>query len=208
MQELLDRSDIETSFLLCPSQTERAQSRGALPLSWGKDPSFNLYPETASFYCFGCGKGRSVVITFIKKSKISTYLDAVKFLADRAGMAMPENKMNDAASRMRLRVLRPIGRPPGSITRCSTRRRGQAGLDYYHSRGYPTPPSVISGWDLPRQLGRLCGPCEKGGFHDELDLLDAGLAVNNQTISMTGSGTGSCSLSSTSGARSSASAAG
>lgn len=47
-------------------------------------PSFNVYTENGSFYCFGCGVGGDV-ISFIMKIENLDYVDAVKYLAQRAG---------------------------------------------------------------------------------------------------------------------------
>ena len=105
LQELLSRSDIESVVSSYVNVKRRGRNLvGLCPFHGEKTPSFTVYPETASFYCFGCGAGGDV-ITFIKRIENLDYIDAVKFLADRAGMKMPENDVNDAASRLRLRIL-------------------------------------------------------------------------------------------------------
>lgn len=75
---------------------------GLCPFHSEKTPSFVVYPDTQSFYCFGCGAGGDV-ITFIKKINNLDYVEAVKFLAGRAGMPMPEE--NDETGRLRGRIL-------------------------------------------------------------------------------------------------------
>lgn len=75
---------------------------GLCPFHSEKSPSFYVYPETQSFYCFGCGAGGDV-ITFIKKINNIDYVEAVKLLAARAGM--PEPAEDDKVGRMRSRVL-------------------------------------------------------------------------------------------------------
>ncbi len=75
---------------------------GLCPFHSEKSPSFYLYPETQSFYCFGCGEGGDV-ITFIKKINNIDYLEAVKMLAERVGMPAPSE--DDKVGRMRSRVL-------------------------------------------------------------------------------------------------------
>lgn len=78
LQELLDRSDIESVVSSYVRLKRRRRNLvGLCPFHGEKTPSFNLYPETASFYCFGCGAGGDV-ITFIKKIENLDYLDAVK----------------------------------------------------------------------------------------------------------------------------------
>ena len=55
-----------------------------------KTPSCTIYNDTQSFYCFGCGAGGDV-ISFIKRIENLSYIEAVRFLAERAGITMPEN---------------------------------------------------------------------------------------------------------------------
>lgn len=105
LQELMARSDIESVVSSYVNMKRRGRNLvGLCPFHGEKTPSFTLYPETSSFYCFGCGAGGDV-ITFIKRIENLDYIDAVRFLADRAGMKMPENDVNDATSRLRTRVL-------------------------------------------------------------------------------------------------------
>ena len=62
--------------------------KGLCPFHNEKTPSFTVYPATASYYCFGCQNGGDVV-TFIRQIENLDYVEAVKMLADRAGMSMP-----------------------------------------------------------------------------------------------------------------------
>ena len=85
---------------------------GLCPFHREKTPSFNVYPENGSFYCFGCGTGGDV-ITFVRKIENLDYMEAVRFLAQRAGLTVPEEQVDDSMSRLRTRVLeinREIGR--------------------------------------------------------------------------------------------------
>lgn len=74
------------------------------PFHSEKSASCTLYPESESFYCFGCGAGGDV-ITFIMKIENLSYIEAVKFLADRAGMSMPDEAKNNDFSRLKARIL-------------------------------------------------------------------------------------------------------
>ena len=75
---------------------------GLCPFHNEKTPSFFVYPENQSFYCFGCGTGGSV-INFVMKIESLSYPEAVKMLAARAGMPEPEE--DDGTGRMRSRIL-------------------------------------------------------------------------------------------------------
>lgn len=59
--------------------------KGLCPFHHEKTPSFNVLPEKQIFKCFGCGEGGNV-ITFIMKYKNISFIDAIKFLADRANI--------------------------------------------------------------------------------------------------------------------------
>ncbi len=168
LQELLTRSDIESVVSSYVRLKRRGRNLvGLCPFHGEKTPSFNLYPETSSFYCFGCGAGGDV-ITFIKKIENLDYLDAVKFLADRAGMAMPENTVNDAASRLRLRILEANREAARLYHALLYAPEGRAGLDYYHSRGYTDATIRHFGLGFaPDSFDFLRDGLRKKGFHDE-----------------------------------------
>ena len=77
---------------------------GLCPFHGEKTPSFNIYTETDSFYCFGCGAAGDV-ISFIMKIDNLDYVEAVKYLAQRAGMDMPEDGYDDSLSRLRILII-------------------------------------------------------------------------------------------------------
>lgn len=74
------------------------------PFHSEKTPSCTVYPENQSFYCYGCGAGGDV-ITFAMKIENLSYIEAVKFLADRAGMQMPDDEKGSQIARVKARVL-------------------------------------------------------------------------------------------------------
>ena len=57
------------------------------PFHAEKTASFNIYPDSNSFYCFGCGIGGDI-ITFIEKAENLNYIDSLKFLAEIAGISL------------------------------------------------------------------------------------------------------------------------
>ena len=136
IQELISRSDIEEVISSYVRVKRRGRTLvGLCPFHGEKTPSFTVYPDTSSFYCFGCGAGGDV-ITFIKRIENLDYLDAVRFLADRAGMKMPDKDVNDAASRLRLRVLEANREAARFFHACLYAPEGRVGWEYYHGRGY------------------------------------------------------------------------
>ena len=103
VEELVRRSDIvEVVGSYVQLKRKGRLYSGLCPFHNEKTPSFYVYPETQSFYCFGCGAGGDV-ITFVKKINALSYPEAVKMLAARAGMPEPEE--DDGTGRMRSRIL-------------------------------------------------------------------------------------------------------
>lgn len=137
IQELLDKNDIESVVSGYVALKRRGRNLvGLCPFHGEKTPSFTLYPETASFYCFGCSAGGDV-ITFIKRIENLSYMDAVRFLADRAGMRMPDNpRENDAVAGLRTRVLEANREAARLYHRALYSSLGREALAYYYSRGY------------------------------------------------------------------------
>ena len=85
----------------------RAGSRlvGLCPFHSEKTPSFTVFADTQqSYYCFGCGKGGDV-ITFIREIENLGYIDALHFLAERAGLTVPDDSQSDQATKQRARIL-------------------------------------------------------------------------------------------------------
>lgn len=96
-----DISEIASSYMQLKRRGRNLV--GLCPFHGEKTPSFNIYTENGSFYCFGCGAGGDV-ITFIMKIENLDYMEAVKFLAQRAGMTVPEDTVDDSMSKLRTRV--------------------------------------------------------------------------------------------------------
>ncbi|MBN2558356.1 MAG: DNA primase [Clostridia bacterium] len=71
---------------------------GLCPFHREKTPSFSVVPSKQIYYCFGCGKGGNVV-NFIRNIENVEYIDALKMLADRAGVHLPES--SDATEQKR-----------------------------------------------------------------------------------------------------------
>lgn len=77
---------------------------GLCPFHGEKTPSFSVTQEKQIFHCFGCGKGGNV-ITFMMEIESLSFIEAVQFLAKRAGIFLPEweeprssvSKENDTA---------------------------------------------------------------------------------------------------------------
>ena len=103
IEELTRRTDIVELVGSYVQLKRKGRLYGGLcPFHSEKSPSFYVYPDTQSFYCFGCGAGGDA-LTFAKKINSIDYPEAVKMLAARAGM--PEPQEDDKTGRMRSRIL-------------------------------------------------------------------------------------------------------
>ena len=103
IQEVLERNDVVDVVQSYVQLRHRGRTyTGLCPFHNEKTPSFVVYPDTQSFYCFGCGAGGDT-ITFMKKIANLDYVEAVKSLASRAGMPLPQE--DDQAGRQRSRIL-------------------------------------------------------------------------------------------------------
>lgn len=74
------------------------------PFHSEKTPSCVVYTEDNSFHCFGCQTGGDV-ITFIMKIENLSYIEAVRFLAQRVGLSMPEDGYDDRAAQEKKRLI-------------------------------------------------------------------------------------------------------
>lgn len=134
LQELKLRNDI--TELASSYITLRRRGRnmvGLCPFHGEKTPSFNIYTENGSFYCFGCGVGGDV-ITFVMKIENLDYVDAVKFLAQRCGMDMPEDSYDDSMSKLRNRVYEANREAARFYYKTLYSPDGKGGLDYFRAR--------------------------------------------------------------------------
>lgn len=136
LQELKLKTDINDVVSTYVTLKKRGNTYvGLCPFHNEKTPSFTVYPATQSFYCFGCGAGGDAV-TFIKKIENLDYIDAVKLLAQRAGMQMPDDTAYDnGVAKTRRRILEINRESAKFFHNYMLSQDGRAGLDYFLSRG-------------------------------------------------------------------------
>lgn len=135
LEELRSRVDIES--VISPYVNLRRRGKnlvGLCPFHNEKTPSFTVYPENDSFYCFGCGVGGDV-ITFVRRIENLDYLEAVRMLADRAGMALPEDGFDDSMAKRRTAVLEANRAAAKFFHAELMSERGCEALDYFLGRG-------------------------------------------------------------------------
>ena len=109
---------------------------GLCPFHNEKTGSFSVTPSKQMFYCFGCHVGGNV-ITFVEKYENMTFSEAVKMLADNAGITLPETGGEQARERENRRAqILAINKEAGKYYYAQLRSSaGERGLNYFRSRG-------------------------------------------------------------------------
>ncbi len=180
LQELKMKTDIEDVISTYVTLKRRGATLvGLCPFHNEKTPSFTVYPATQSFYCFGCGAGGDA-ITFLKKIENLDYLDAVKTLAQRAGLQMPQEGFDDSLSKRRRRILEMNREAARFYHSVLLSPEGKVGYDYYIGRALSA--ATINHFGLgfaPNQWDALLKHMRARGYQPA-ELVDAGLARKGQ----------------------------
>ncbi len=135
IQELQDKIDIEQVISSHISLKRRGKNLvGLCPFHNEKTPSFTVYPESRSFYCFGCGAGGDV-ISFVRRMDNLDYIEAVKAVAQMAGMSMPEDGYDDTLAKQRKRLLEANREAARFYHTCLMDPKNKDALDYFLKRG-------------------------------------------------------------------------
>ena len=176
IQELKHRSDIVDVVSSYVSLKKSGRNlMGLCPFHNEKSPSFSVSAENGYFHCFGCGAGGDV-ITFIKRIENLDYIDAVKFLAQRAGMAVPEGKSTDGLTKLRTRIYEANREAAKFYNKFLYTRQGKDGLDYLKSRHLSDKTIIHFGLGYsPKSRFELVNHLKKKGFTDS-ELIQANLA--------------------------------
>ncbi|MBQ2903311.1 MAG: DNA primase [Clostridia bacterium] len=176
IQELQDKVDIESVISSNISLKRRGKTLvGLCPFHNEKTPSFTVYPESNSFYCFGCGAGGDV-ITFVRRMENLDYIEAVKAVAQMAGVSMPEDGYDDTLSKQRMRLLAANREAARFFNSCLNDPKNREALDYFLKRGLSK--NTITKFGLgyaPNEWRALINHMKSKGF-TEHELVLANLA--------------------------------
>ena len=97
VEEIRMKNDIVDVISGYVKLTRRGSSYfGLCPFHNEKSPSFSVSPGKQMYYCFGCGAGGNV-FTFLMECENFTFVEALKFLADRAGVELPQMEYSKEA---------------------------------------------------------------------------------------------------------------
>lgn len=169
IEEILYRTDIE-SLVGSYVSLKRSGSNlfGLCPFHSERSPSFSVSPGKKMFYCFGCGAGGDA-ITFVMKAENLDYVDAVEFLAARAGINIPKDGKTEMGM-SRKRVFDMNLEAAKFFRNCLfDPKYGQEGLRYLtESRGLST--AFIKHFGLgysPNDFGLLTNHMKRLGYSEE-----------------------------------------
>ncbi len=135
LMELRMRADIEQLISSYTPLKRRGKNLvGLCPFHNEKTPSFTVYPDSQSFYCFGCGAGGEAV-SFIRRAENLDFTEAVRFLCDRVGMAIPTENFDDSLASKRKRMYEINKEAARFFNSRLSEPEGAAGLEYWKKRG-------------------------------------------------------------------------
>ncbi len=175
LQELRARADIEST--VSPYVQLRRHGKlltGLCPFHNEKTPSFTVYPETQSYYCFGCGNGGDAVI-FIKNIENLDYVEAVRYLADKVGLSVPQDNYSSDLYEKRRRMFEANRLAARFFHTMLYTEQGEEGLRYLYDRGLTDVTIRKFGLGYaPKSWDALRNHMHEKGFTD-LELYEANL---------------------------------
>ena len=152
---------------------------GLCPFHNEKSPSFSVSPGKQVYHCFGCGESGNVV-TFVMKYENATFQEALKILADRAGIKLPEAQYSEESKKKNEQRDRLFAINKDAATyyfRLLRSPRGRRGMDYFRQR--QLSDETLNRFGLGFADGAdsdLVAYLRKRGYADE-DILLSGVAA-------------------------------
>ncbi len=138
IEEVRSRNDIvDVISSYVKLQKKGSSYFGLCPFHNEKSPSFSVSPGKQMYYCFGCGAGGNV-FTFLMEYENYTFQEALKYLADRAGVELPEEEYSgEARKRADLKaILLEINKEAARYFYAQLKSpQGEQGLSYLKRRG-------------------------------------------------------------------------
>ncbi|MCI7189359.1 MAG: DNA primase [Lachnospiraceae bacterium] len=159
---------------------------GLCPFHSEKSPSFSVSPQKQMYYCFGCGAGGNV-FTFIMEYENYTFQEAIKFLAQKAGVSLPEAEYTEEVRKKegkRAKLLE-VNKEAAKYFYYQLRSdRGRAGLKYLKERQLSDETINKFGLGFANMTSNdLVKYLKSKGYDDKL-LQEAGLATFDEKYGM------------------------
>ena len=183
IDEIVFRNDIETvigSYVTLKRAGSNYQA--PCPFHSERTPSFTVFTATKSFYCFGCGAGGDV-ISFVMRAENVDYVEAVKILADRAGISIPEDAEAQTPTGVSRKRLYELNLAAAMFFRecLFDKELGAEAMEYLHGRR-GLDMATIKRFGLgfsPNNSWALTDKMHSLGFTDE-ELIEAFLCKRSQ----------------------------
>lgn len=152
---------------------------GLCPFHNEKSPSFSVSPGKQIYYCFGCGAGGNV-ISFVMQYENYTFQEAVKFLAKKAGIQLPEAEYSEETRKKenkRARLLQVNKEAATYFFHQLRSENGRAGWQYLKKRELSDETIRKFGLGFANMTSNdLVKFLKSKGYEDEV-IRDAGLAT-------------------------------
>ena len=172
-----------TDFVALVGETVELRQRGqefwgCCPFHGEKNPSFKVNPNTGLWHCFGCGEGGDV-FSYVQKRENLDFPDAIRYLADRAGIELAEERGASRGPR-RNRLMDCLTEAESFYSTMLMRSRSDGAAQaraYFAGRGFGS--DVCRRWGLGYAPGRgaLVAHLREKGFSPR-EMLAADLAVD------------------------------
>lgn len=152
---------------------------GLCPFHGEKTASFSVAPDKGIYYCFGCHKGGSV-INFEMEIEGLSYPDAVRALAKRVGMEVPDDEQYQSRYRQQERLWALSKEAARFFVEQLYKESGKEGLAYAQKRGMPKSTLTKFGIGFaPNSWSSLCDAMRAKGYTEE-ELKESGLVSVSQ----------------------------
>ena len=181
-EEILEKIKEENDIVDIISESVRLKKAGRsfsglCPFHNEKSPSFSVSQEKQIYKCFGCGESGNV-ITFVMKNKNMNFIDAVKYLADRANILLEDEKrVNPTAKKKEL--LYKVNVEAGRFF-FSNLRSNKMAMEYFLNRGIRQETIKRFGLGYAKDSwNSLLFHLRKLGFSENI-LLEAGLVLTSE----------------------------
>ena len=184
INEIKYRNDIETAVSQYVNLKRRGKNLvGLCPFHSEKTPSFTVYPENGSFYCFGCHAGGDV-FTFTGLIENLDYIESVKLLAERSGIALPQDGYDDSMQKLK-NTIYDINRDTARFFHSYLMSPdGKWALDYLYGRGLTLKTIKHFGLGAaPDSWDALIGHLKAKGYR-ESDMIAANVVGKSQRGSL------------------------
>lgn len=159
-----------------------ASYMGLCPFHNEKTPSFSVHPGKQIFHCFGCGEGGNA-LTFLMKYENYSFQEALKVLADRAGIKLPEASFSEETrkkNRQKEELLAINKEAATYYFKLLRSPRGKRGLEYFAER--KLSPQTMNAFGLGFADGAssdMVAHLRSKGFSDE-NILLSGIAAYDE----------------------------